>query len=176
MSWLKTITTYYFSYIISHLGLELYEGWQLMLVSTGVLLEQSLMVSTWSFGFKGFLERESQMEAASEVPWHYFRGTLYTLPDSKEENVTSQLEYLSHCKRNMWDGINTLVWSSFKNAACHTFTGRLISRVGKASKKAFISQVKGKWYFWHGPLLFILSFWLGGAATTLCPWCDRPIC
>lgn len=79
-------------------------------MSTGVLLEQSLMVSTWSFGFKGFLERVpggSCLRSSMALLQGY--SVTHTLPDSKEENVTSQLEYLSHCKRNMWDGINILV-------------------------------------------------------------------
>ena len=45
-----------------------------------------------------------------------------------------------------------------------TFKWRLISREGEASKEAFTFQIKGKWYFWHGPLLLVPSSCLEGAA------------
>ena len=41
-----------------------------------------------------------------------------------------------------WD--KYVVWPSLKNTGATTFKGRLISREGEATKKVFISQVKGK--------------------------------
>lgn len=67
----------------------------------------------------------------------------HTLPDSKEENVTSQLEYLTHCKRNMWDRINILVWSFLKiQFATHLKEDLLVGR-GKLLRKLLFPRKKG---------------------------------
>lgn len=60
--------------------------------------------------------------------------------------MISQLKKcLSRCKKNMWDGINILVWPYLENKTCPNIEGeRLISREGYTSKKAFTLQVKGK--------------------------------
>ena len=61
----------------------------------------------------------------------YSVGQKVPLPDSKGENMTSQLEkYLSHCKKNMWAGVSWLVWLSVKNKVCHNLLkGKLIRKL-----------------------------------------------
>lgn len=145
----------------------------------------------WLLGSESFWgEREREIprwklysfyDRALKLTWHHFCCTLLVktitspLPDSKRETMTCWLEKsLSHCKKSMWAGI---CWCGhlWKIQFATTFKLRLISREEEASKKVFTFQVKGRWYFWHGPLLLISSSCLEGVATILCLQCDKPI-